>query len=198
MHIDTKTVFKEYGIPLVNLPLLPKLSSIPGKYADGSGRVKSYNGKRTLVGRREARNLGTIKPKERWKKATAKHTIQRIMCSVPMPVFDPKTNHADRGRQCLGCLEASREHDDPDPCEFCSFSFPNGLDVGLTDNTERCAGTSDLRTCIYEIQAEKLHSKDGIMDHLDTSPEAQEYLQVKKAGLEAMVQSNELFKTYLG
>jgi len=196
MPIDVKTAVKEYGVPLANLPLLPKLSSIPGKYADGGGTVISYKGKRTLVGRQEARNLGTIKTKERWDDATAKRTLQRSMCSAPMPVFDPKTNLADRGRQCLGCLQASHEHDDPDPCESCSFSLPNGLDVAGGDDPERFTGTFTFSTCMYEIRAERLHSRDGIIDHLDKCPEAQEYLQVKKDRLKAMVQSNELFEAW--
>lgn len=118
MPIDVKTVVKDYGLSLVDLPFLSMLSSIPGKYADGSGRVKSYNGKRTLISRQEARSLGAIKPKERWNKAAAKHTLQCDMYSAPVPVVDPKTNHADRGRHCLGCLQAYWEHDDPDPCEI--------------------------------------------------------------------------------
>jgi len=187
MPVNVKTAVKEYGVPLANLPLLPKLSSIPGKYLDGGGRVKSYKGKRTLVGRQEARSLGTMKPKERWDDATAKRTLQRNMCSAPMPVLDPKTNLADRGRQCLGCLQASREHDEPDSCESCSFSLPNGLDVARGDDPERFTGTFTFSACIYEVRAERLHSRDGIIDHLDKCPEAQEYLQVKKDRLKALV-----------
>lgn len=56
MPIDVKTAVKEYGVSLANLPLLPKQSSIPGKYADRGGRVRSYKGKRTLVSRQEATN----------------------------------------------------------------------------------------------------------------------------------------------
>jgi len=194
MPIDVKTAAKEYGVPLANLPLLPKLSSIPGKYADGGGRVRSYRGTRTLVGRQEARSLGFMKPKERWDDAMAKRTLQRNMCSAPMPVFDPRTNLADRGRQCLGCLQASREHDDPKSCESCSFSLPNGLDVAGGDDPERFTSTFKFSTCMYEIRAERLHSRDGIIDHLDKCPEAQEYLRVKKDKLKAMVQSKELFE----
>ncbi len=192
MPIDVKTAVKEYGVPLASLPLLPKLSSIPGKYANRSRRVMSYSGKRTLVGRHEARSLGTIKPKERWDKTTARNTLQRNMCSAPMPVFNPKTNSADSGRQCLGCSRASREHDDPYPCESCSFSFPNGIDVVGGDDLEQFRGIFKLSTCIHKIRAERLHSKDGFSDHLDNCPEAQNYLRAKKVKFNAMFQSSEL------
>lgn len=181
--IDVKTAVKEYGVSLAKLSLLPKLSSIPGKYADGGGTARSYNGKRTLVGRQEARRLGTIE--ERWDDATAKRTLQRNMCSAPMPVFNPKTNFADRGRQCMGCSTAACEHEDPNPCESCSFSLPNGLDVAGGDDAEPFIGT--FSTCMYDIRAERLYSRDGIIDHLDKCPEAQKYLNVAKERLKAMV-----------
>jgi len=68
MSIDVKTAVKEYGVSLANLPLLPKQSSITGKYTDRGGRVRSYKGKRTLFSRQEAanwalsslRNVGTM------------------------------------------------------------------------------------------------------------------------------------------
>lgn len=156
---------KQFGVRNRDMKLLPKLLSMGGTYCSSTGEPKKYKGKRTLVSRAEARKLGSKDPGNAdWIAYKDVRSYQRNMALLPLPILLPKEGSVDRGLQCKGCMVAYKKT--PTYC-MCAIVMPGGVEDSWEDwDDDVVISKQSSFTCRHELAANRLHSKEGILEHV--------------------------------
>lgn len=160
MPISKDVVKKQYGVRNSDMEFLPKLLSREGIYSSSTGARRKYKGKRMLVSRAEARRLGSKDPgNENWIANRDVKAYQRNMALLPLPVLLPNEARVDWGLHCKGCMVAYNKV--PMYC-MCGIVMPGGVEKSWQGVIRR---KQSSRACRHELAADRLHSKEGILEH---------------------------------
>ena len=166
----------QYGVPKKRLSELPMLESLPGRYSNDQGAVKTFSMKRRLISRMEARRLGSQKGKDLrwgrdliWTPDLLSHEAERNMCIIYLGVRNAKGLGTEYGLHCNGCVSADVVHRQ---CSFRSpkswhcrrYSLPAGIDVEASD--QRPPPQHGILSCAIKTDAIRLYTKQTLLEHV--------------------------------
>lgn len=176
MPISQDAAKKQFGVRNRDMKFLPKLLSSKGTYCSSTGEPRKYKGRRTLVSRAEARKLGSKDPGNGdWSAYKDVRAYQRNMALLPLPILLPKEGSVDPGLQCKGCIVAYKKT--PKYC-MCAIIMPGGVEDSWDDwDDDVIISKQSSLSCRHELAANRLHSKEGILEHFGECEETKALLE---------------------
>ena len=164
MPISQDTAKKQYGVKNNDMKLLPKLLSRGGIFSSSTGKPRNHKGKRKLVSRAEARRFGNKDPgNENWIALKDVKAYQRYMALLPLPFLLPKEGRVDQGLRCKACMFASIKL--PKYCN-CGIVRPGGVEDSWQGSSTEVLSKQSSLACRHRLAADRLHSKEGIVEHV--------------------------------
>lgn len=180
---------RQYGVPKKFLSKLPTLETLPGRYSNDQGAVKTFTKKRRLISRIEARRLGSQKGKDlrwgrdlTWTPGLLSYEAERNMCIIYVGVLNVKESRIEYGLHCKGCALVGEDHGQ---CPFgrprrwhCrQYSLPAGIDVEANDQSP--PPQHGIKSCAIKTDAIRLYTKQTLLAHVQNCQTAKTLLLKK-------------------